>query len=197
MTYTKDFEKTIKAWAKTRMDSKRYQHVKGVVKTASNLAKQYAPEARRQCRIAGWLHDAAKNWDDADLLAYAEAHDVDILPGEYETPMLLHGIVGYLTGAAEFGLDDAVIRNACRLHTTSGPGMGTPEKIVFLADAIEPSRSYPLVDEIRAQAAEDLDAAVLMTLDRTVQHLLNKGRVIDPRPVLLRNELIRAGVRYT
>jgi len=80
---------------------------------------------------------------------------------------------------------------------TGGPGMGTAEKIVFLADAIEPSRDYSAVDAIRAEASRDLDGAVLMTLDYTVKHLIKKGRVIDPRPILLRNELIRDGVSYS
>jgi len=195
--YTEDLENAIKAWAKTKMRGKRFKHVVGVVETADQLAAQYAPEFQVQCRIAGWLHDAAKNWDDDELLAYAEDHNVDILPGEYETPMLLHGIVGYLTGAAEFDLDDPVIREACRLHTTGGPNMGTAAKIVFLADAIEPGRSYSSVEAIRAEAQNDLDAALLMTLDHTVKHLIKKKRVIDPRPILLRNQLIRAGVTYT
>lgn len=197
MTYTQDLEDRIKAWAKTKMRKKRFKHVTGVVATADKLAVQYNPALREQVRIAGWLHDAAKNWDDDALLDYAETNQVNILPGERDTPMLLHGIVGYLTGAVEFDLDDDVIRAACRLHTTGGPGMGTAEKIVFLADAIEPSRDYSAVDAIRAEASRDLDGAVLMTLDYTVKHLIKKGRVIDPRPILLRNELIRDGVSYS
>lgn len=194
--YDDFFEKDVKAWVKARLKSSRYKHVKRVVKTADELANRHASSEVMRCRIAAWLHDAAKHWSPAELLNYAEAHGVDITPSERETPMLLHGIVGYLIGEEAFGLDDPVIRSACRLHTTGGPGMSVVDKIVFMADLIEPGRDFPSIDLIRAEAERDLDAALLRAVDHTLCHLIERQRSIDPRPMLLRNQLIDAGVRY-
>lgn len=194
--YDESFEKDVKAWVKIRLKSSRYKHVKRVVKTADELAQQHASSEVMRCRLAAWLHDAAKHWSPAELLNYAESHGFDMSPSERENPMLLHGIVGYMIGAEAFGLDDPIIRSACHLHTTGGPGMSIVDKIVFLADLIEPGRDFPAVDNIRAEAGRDLDAAVLRALDHTIVYLIVRNRSIDPRPVLLRNQLIDAGVRY-
>lgn len=178
------------------MKPRRFKHVEGVVEMADRLARQYAPPEVMRCRIAAWLHDVAKPWDDADLLAYAEQHGEAIHPVEREVPMLLHGLVGYLIGAEEFGLEDPVIKVACASHTTGSEGLDTVGKIIYLADLIEPGRDFPGVVAIRQEAERNLDSAVLFGLEHTVAYLLGASRVIDPRTVLLRNELVRAGVTY-
>ena len=194
--YTPDFEERVSAWALTKIPPKRHAHVKGVVTAAEKLAKRYAPDAVMRARLAGWIHDAAKHWSDSDLLECAESRGLPISAGERDVPMLLHGVVGYILADDVFGLNDAALQSACALHTTGAAGMSTLDKLVFLGDLIEPGRVFPNVDDLRRESERDLDAAVLMAADITLRYLIDKERVIDPRAFELRNELLKAGVRY-
>jgi predicted HD superfamily hydrolase involved in NAD metabolism len=194
--YTSEFEAKVRAWAKTLVKPKRWEHVCGVVETSERLAKRYAPESVAQVRLAAWCHDLARNWEKEELLDYAEKHGLAIRAIERETPMLLHGIVGYQLAAEQFRLDDPVIGSACQFHTTGAPNMSVTDKVVFLADFIEPSRDYPNVNDIRAEAEISLDSAVLLAIDLTLSRLIANRKVIDVQQVELRNQLIEAGVKY-
>lgn len=191
MHYDKTFEQQVKAWAKVQNSEKRYAHVKGVVKSASKLAEQYAPEAVMVCRLAAWIHDAAKHYSDAELLQLAEQYQLPITPFERELPMLLHGAVAYALAVAQFGFEDEQIRSACTYHTCGAAGMNTVDKIVFLADKIEKGRDYPGVDVIRALAQYDLDAALLHFTADNLVYLVDKRRPIDPRMLELYNLLLQ------
>jgi predicted HD superfamily hydrolase involved in NAD metabolism len=194
--YTAEFEAQVSAWAMTRLDAARLVHVRGVVETAGRLAERYAPDQVMRVRLAGWLHDVAKYWDDDALLRYAESHDIPISTGERAVPMLLHGAVGYAVAAELFGLDDPQLQSACALHTTGAPDMTTADKIVFLADMIEPTRPDSRVGAVRRLVEHDLDEAVLCAVDTAFKHLIRRQRIIDARAFGLRNQLIAAGVRY-
>ena len=194
--YTAEFEAQVSAWVMVRLDAARLVHVRGVVETAARLAERYAPDQVMRVRLAGWLHDVAKTWDDAALLRYAEAHDLPISAAERAVPMLLHGAVGYTLAAEQFGLDDPQLQSACALHTTGAPDMTTADKIVFLADMIEPSRPDSRVGAVRRLAERDLDAAVLCAVDTVFKHLIRRQRILDERAFELRNQLIASGVRY-
>ncbi len=192
-----DAELVIQAWAETRLPPARLAHVRGVVGSADALARRYAPETARTVRIAAWLHDVARGWTPAELLAYAEAHGLPITPVERENPMLLHGAVGYALAAAGLGLDDPAVQSACRFHTVGDDAMNAADKIVFRADFIEPTRDYDGVEDLRAEAERGLDRAVLRAIDFTVMRLIRRQRAIDPRQLVLRNRLLAEGVRYS
>jgi predicted HD superfamily hydrolase involved in NAD metabolism len=194
--YTPDFEERVSAWALAKIPPKRHAHVKGVVATVDTLARRYMPDEVMRARLAGWIHDAAKHWSDKDLLECAESRGFPVSAGERDVPMLLHGLVGYILADDVFGLNDDRLRSACALHTTGAAGMNTLDKIVFLGDLIEPGRVFPDVERLRREAERDLDAGVLLAADVTLRYLIDKGRVIDPRAFELRNELVKAGVRY-
>lgn len=196
VTYSTELEQQVRQWAETMVAPKRLPHVRGVVKTADRFAVQYAPADGPRARLAAWIHDAAKAWDDDALLAYAESHALPIAPVERLVPMLLHGAVSYDLARHRFGLDDPDLRQACALHTTGGPNMCVTAKIVFLADLLEPTRDFDGVDKLRATAQRDLDTGVLHAAAHTLKHLIERQRIIDPRLVDLHNELVRAGVRY-
>jgi predicted HD superfamily hydrolase involved in NAD metabolism len=195
--YTPELEAQVSAWVKTRLDPERLEHVRGVVETAAQLAARYAPDQIKRVRLAGWIHDVAKSWDDAALLAYAVSHDLPVRPADRMVPLLLHGAVGYALAAAQFGLDDPQLRSACALHTTGAPDMTAADKIVFVADLIEPTRPDRRVGGVRRAAENDLDGAVLCAVDTVIKHLIRQQRFIDPRAFGLRNQLVAAGVRYT
>ena len=192
--YTTTFEKQIQAWAEERITPKRIPHVRGVVETVDNLARLYAPEDMMRARLAGWIHDSAKHLSDEELLDIAEKYGWNITGSERQVPMLLHGVVGYLQASDLFGFDDPQIRSACAYHTTGSPDMNVLDKIVMIGDLIEPTRQYDGVDELRRLAESDLDTAVLKSVDATLIYLIKRGRMIDPRPLLLRNKLLAEGV---
>ncbi len=174
--YTLEFEALVRAWARARVDEERWPHVCGVVEFAAELAGRYAPEQGARVRLAGWIHDAAKNWADADLLAYAETHGLPVTASERAVPMLLHGAVGYALADAAFDLGDDLLRRACAGHTTGAAVMSAAEKIVFVADFAEPTRPARRAAPIRAAAEQSLDAATLCTVDHILRHRV-AGRV--------------------
>ena len=194
--YSERFEQEVRAWAKELVPSGRWAHVRGVVETADWLAERYTRREVMRARLAGWIHDVAKAWDDAELLAYAEEHGWPLGEAERESPMLLHGAVGYALAAERFGLDDPALQSACVHHTTGYPQMTTLDKVIFVADLIEPTREFKGLKPIRRAARRDLDVAVLMSVDFTLRHLLKRQRPVAPRAVALHNALVRAGVRY-
>ncbi len=87
------------------------------------------------------------------------------------------------------------ILNAVKLHTTGGPGMSMLEKIVYLADSIEPERDYPGVEEIRRAAFTDLNTALLKVLDNALRKVISRGNVIHPYTIAFRNELIKNSLK--
>ncbi len=189
-------EAQVGAWAEAQLSPERVTHVRGVVTTAARLAARYAPQETSRVRLAAWIHDVAKDWDDARLLAYAEAQHLPITPTEREVPLLLHGAVSYALAAERFDLDDPLLREACTLHTTGAPGMALPAKILFVADLSEPTRTGKRAKRLRREMERTLDSAVLLAVDSVLRYLIKKGRIIDPRAVALHNALLRDGVRY-
>jgi len=189
--YTPEFEEQVAAWIRKRVSGKRYTHIQGVVQTAERLARVWSPDAVAVCRLAGWIHDAAKHFDDTQMLDRAFLGGVSVRAAERENPMLLHGVVGYLEAAQEFGLDDPQLRSACTFHTTGSPDMNTVDKVVYLADMLEPGRDFAGIDELRQLVLQDLDAALLLAVDMTLRSLLERRKLIDPRVILLYNVLVK------
>lgn len=196
MKYSAEFEQAVREWAKSRQKEKRFKHTERVVATATKLAEKWLPEAIPVCRLAGWIHDAAKELSDVELLKLAQHFHLAIREPEVDTPMLLHGAVAYALAAAEFGFESERIRTACTYHTTGSPEMTLADKIVYLADLIEPGRDFPSVDEIRHVAFKvDIDRAMLLSVVHTVRYLMQREKPIDPRVIELYNVLLKSGVR--
>ncbi len=188
--YTQELEDQIYAWVKKRQSNKRFAHTQRVVETITQLAERWSPHDVRVCRLAAWLHDAAKHYSDEKLYDLAMRYGVEISTTEEKNPMLLHGIVAYHKAAKKFGLDDPQIRTACAYHTTGSPQMNLVDKLLFLADLIEPAREFPLVGTLRELAFVHIDKAMLLAIDGTLRHLLTKHKMIDPRVILLYNVLL-------
>lgn len=194
--YTDELEDRIAAWSRAKIEPKRIAHVRGVVETAEQLALKYAPEEVRRARLAGWIHDVAKHWSNDELLSFAESHRLPMSNTERQVPMLLHGAVGYALANNVFMLDDDALCSACANHTTGAPNMPILDKIVFVADLIEPGRTFSGIAPIRTDAEKDLDVAVLHALDFTILHLIERRKIIEPKAILLHNQLTGAGIRY-
>lgn len=160
-------------------DNKRYEHTLGVAYTAANLAACHG-ESVESALVAGMLHDCAKGLSDGKLLELCEKRHIPISREERQKPSLLHAKAGSYLAEKQYHVKDPDILSAIRSHTTGRPGMSPLEKIVFVADYMEPGRRQaPRLEEIRRTAFNDLDRAVLMILEDTLDYLQSGDSVID------------------
>ena len=168
-----------KAMEKT-LDNKRYEHTLGVAYTAAALAMCY-DVAINEAEIAGLLHDCAKCITNEKRVSICEKHNIPINEIERRNPFLLHAKVGSFFAMEEYNITNPDIINAILNHTTGRPGMSMLEKIVFIADYIEPNRRQaPQLNEIRKMAFQDIDKTLLIVLEDTLNYLNRIDQDIDP-----------------
>lgn len=162
-------------------DSKRFEHTLGVEFTAAALAMKYGASIM-DAQVAGVLHDCAKCLSDQERLKICEKHDIPVSEVERRNPFLLHAKVGAYLAETEYKVTDRPeILDAIRYHTTGREDMSLLEKIIFVADYIEPGRRHaPNLSEIRPLAFENLDSAVLRILEDTLVHLKETDGETDP-----------------
>ena len=160
-----------RAWA--MLKPSRIEHVRGVEETAAHLAQKYGAD-EETCRVAAMLHDCTKKLSLSEQLEICRKYGVDVDEMERESPELLHSKSGAAVAQYEFGASDEVIE-AIKWHTTGKANMSLTEKIVCLADFIEPSRHFEGVEAVRREAERDLDGALIMAFSRTLKHLEEKG----------------------
>lgn len=162
------------------LEEKRFQHTLGVAYTASNLAFVYDYDEKKAF-VAGLLHDCAKCLSHEKRLSVCKKNHLDITEVEKENPVLLHAKVGAFFAKEKYEISDTDILDAIRYHTTGRQGMGLLEKIIYVADFIEPHRKkLPRLSEIRKVAFEDLDKAVFMILENSLNYLEKSDSQIDP-----------------
>ncbi|MDR1247335.1 MAG: bis(5'-nucleosyl)-tetraphosphatase (symmetrical) YqeK [Clostridiales Family XIII bacterium] len=160
-----------------RLGKKRAEHVMGAAKTAAELARRYgvdADKAERAALLHDWFRGASLSELDALIDVYGLDHS---LKGDAN---LSHGPVAAAFMERELGVTDAELLDAVRYHTTGRAGMSELEKILYAADAAEPSRDYDGVSELRETAEKDLNAACRAALENTLRRLSEKGRTPDP-----------------
>lgn len=161
------------------LDAKRYEHTIGVEYTAAALAMAHGASVK-DAQMAGLLHDCAKAVPDDKKIALCEKYGIPIRDVERTNPGLLHAKLGRYFAEHEYGIDNPDILGAIEWHTTGKPDMSLLEKIVFVADYIEPSRK-PLInlEEIRHLAFKDIDKAIIQILEDTLLYLGQSGKSID------------------
>lgn len=158
------------------MPENRFFHTLGVANTAACLAMQYRADFRK-ARLAGLLHDCAKCIEDKELLMQCKKNGIEISKTEEAQPSLLHGKFGAYIAKTTFFIEDSDILNAITFHTTGRPNMSLLEKIIFIADYIEPGRRMiPGLDQVRELVFRDLDKAVYITLENTLNYLNNNEK---------------------
>lgn len=161
-------------------DAKRFAHTLGVEFTAAALAMRYQADVT-DAQIAGLLHDCAKCLTDEKRVSICEKHQIPMTDIERRNPFLLHAKVGEYLAKEKYGITNPDILNAIRFHTTGRENMSLLERIVFVADYIEPGRRQaPNLAEIRQLAFTDLDAAMLKILEDTLSYLKATGGELDP-----------------
>ena len=177
--------KKIKKYLKKHLTKERYHHTVGVAYTAMSMAMKYNPQPDNnefmiKAEIAGLLHDCAKCMDNDKKIRICNKNQISYSKIEAENPYLLHGKVGAYIARKEFDILDEDILNAITWHTTGRPDMSLLEKIIFVADYIEPSRRpIPELNLIRQLAFTDIDQAVIKILENTMKYLNEKGSPID------------------
>ena len=161
-------------------DAKRFAHTLGVEFTAAALAMKYQADVT-DAQIAGLLHDCAKCLTDEKRVSICEKHRIPMTDIERRNPFLLHAKVGEYLAREKYGITNPDILIAIRFHTTGRENMSLLERIVFVADYIEPGRRQaPNLTEIRQLAFTDLDAAMLKILEDTLSYLKATGGELDP-----------------
>lgn len=174
-----DIRKIRKAMEKAQ-DEKRFEHTLGVTYTATALAMRYGA-SMENAELAGLLHDCAKCMDDNRKISICEKHHISMTELERRNAYLLHAKVGSFLAMDTYKVHNPDIINAILNHTTGRPGMSLLEKIIFVADYIEPHRKQaPSLAEIRKLAFEDLDEALLRILEDTLGYLDTSEAETDP-----------------
>ena len=161
------------------LDPKRVAHVLGCRDTAVELAKIWGADETDAARAA-LLHDITKALDGPLQLTLSDAYGTILDKFGKDHPKTLHALTGSLVAQRIFGENEAVV-SAIRSHTTGKAGMNTLEKIIYVADYMEPNRDFPGVNKLRHLAKTDLDGAMKLGLEMTLEHLKNQGSEVSPQ----------------
>lgn len=161
------------------LTEKRWQHTLGCCRTALALADRWGAD-RQDAMCAALLHDITKKLSDEEQLQLCRKYGIINEYNGSEFHSLIHADTAAALAADVFHMPAQVVR-AVALHTLGDSRMTTLDKIINLADAIEPGREYPGVAEIREMAMQDLDRALLMSLQSTLRHVAAGGGVPNRR----------------
>jgi predicted HD superfamily hydrolase involved in NAD metabolism len=173
---------------KEQLPAKRYQHTLGVMKTAISLAVKYGEDIKK-VELAAIFHDYAKYRSIEEMAAVVRNEGMDQKLLTYGKE-LLHGPVGAYFVSTEIGICDEAILNGIRYHTTGRAKMTLLEKIIYLADYIEPNRNFHGVEAVRELAEKSLDEALIVAIGNTITFLVTKSQAVFPDTLAAYNELI-------
>ena len=171
------------AWLREKTDAylkpTRIPHVRGCEETAARLAVRWG-ENPEDAAEAGILHDITKKLSTDEQLRLAEKYGIVLDAADIAAPKTLHALTGAWFAREHFGVPDNIF-SAIEWHTTGRPGMTTLEKIVYLADFIEPTRDFPGVERVRALAFADLSGAMIQALQMSMDEVTRRGAAPHPR----------------
>ena len=160
------------------LNPNRVAHVLGCRDTAVKLAKHWGADETDAAR-AGILHDITKAIDGPLQLTLCEAYGKILNDFSRKYPKTLHALTGSLVAKRIFGENEAVV-SAIEHHTTGRADMSLLEKIIYVADYMEPNRDFPGVEKLRELAYSDMDAALKLGLEMTLEHLKRQGAEVSP-----------------
>ena len=156
----------------------RINHVLGCRDTAVELATRWGANATDAAR-AGILHDITQALDGPLQLTLCEEYGTILSDFSRRYPKTLHALTGALVAEQIFGENEAVVA-AIRHHTTGRANMSLLEKIIYVADYMEPNRAFPGVEKLRELAFSDIDGALKLGLEMTLEHLARQGNEVSP-----------------
>ena len=158
------------------LDPRRVPHVLGAEQEAIRLCIRYGGDVDK-ARRAALLHDCTKRLSPEEHFALCERYGIALDDVERRNPKLLHALTGAAIAREVYGMDDETVR-AIRYHTTGRAHMSLLEKIMYLADYIEPSREFPGVEELRRVCYENLDRGLALGLEMTVREMTERGEAL-------------------
>lgn len=196
--YIESLRKQIKKALKK--DKQRYKHTLGVADTAACLAMRYDIDMQ-SAYIAGLLHDCAKCVPDEQKIKECEENGIEISPSERTSPYLLHSKLGAFYASSIYNINDKNICDAIKYHTTGRADMTMLEKIIFVADYIEPYRNKADdLDKIRSIAFKNINETIYEITKDTLDYLNKKHATIDPATIatyeFYKNILLRDACSY-
>lgn len=162
------------------LDRPRLLHSLGVTHTALVLAKRYQEDAE-SVAIAGLLHDCARCLSEHAIGKRLAGAGIVLEEEDRQFPQLWHAILAGEMVKTTFGISDPVIQRAVRIHPTGDEAMCLLDKILFLADYIEPGRSFGSIERVRSLAYQDLDQAVIEALRNKIAYLQKSGQALHSR----------------
>ncbi|MDP4083439.1 MAG: bis(5'-nucleosyl)-tetraphosphatase (symmetrical) YqeK [Bacillota bacterium] len=182
-----DREKALEI-VKKQITEHRYLHTIGVMETANKLAQLYGANEKK-AEMSAVFHDYAKFRPKEEMkeIILEQGMPEDLLQYNSE---LWHAPVGAFLVEKEVGITDPEVLDAIRYHTSGRPNMTKLEKVIYLADYIEPGRIFPGVDEVRQLASTDLDRALIKAIQNTIMFLLKKGQQVYPATFHTYNDLV-------
>jgi predicted HD superfamily hydrolase involved in NAD metabolism len=176
-------------YLKENLEEKRYMHTLGVVSVAKKLA-EINGVPKEKAEIAALSHDIAKNIKLKEIKEILKGNNIILSEYENKTPELWHSIAAPIVAKDVFKIEDEDVLGAVRWHTTGKENMSTLEKIIYIADMIEPSRRFDGLEEIRRETMQKLEKGVFLGLTHTIEYLLSKGQLIDINTINARNYLL-------
>ena len=180
----------IKKDLKQNLSEKRYIHSIGVMEMSQELAKIYDVDVET-AKIAGLLHDIAKEIPKEEMLKYVKENNIAITEVESINIGILHGKIGADIAKKKYNVSEQ-IQKAIAYHTTTNPNMDTLAKIVYIADKIELNRKSDNFDieTERKLAKENLDKALVLILDNTTKYLIDNNKLLVKESIETRNKLL-------
>ncbi|MEN6348548.1 MAG: bis(5'-nucleosyl)-tetraphosphatase (symmetrical) YqeK [Syntrophomonas sp.] len=175
---------------KSRLSRNRFEHSLRVAQVAGDLAEKYG-QNKEKARLTGILHDYAKGMSSPELLSLAEENHLICDELDRQLPDLLHGPVGAVLVNKQLGIEDGEILKAISLHTMGSTHMSLMDKIIFLADMIEPGRDYPGMERLACLVFRDLDEGMLYGLESTIKYCLDQRRILHPQTIAVRNHFLK------
>ena len=166
---------------------KRIPHVLGTEQEAIRLAERYGADVEK-ARVAALLHDCTKKLDMESQLALCSHYGIELDELEQVSLKLLHSKTGAAVARDVFGVDEEIY-NAIWWHTTGHAGMTLLEKVIYLADYIEPSRDFPGVDKLRSVCYKDLNEGLLLGLEMTIREMTDMGNPVHRATLEARDAL--------
>jgi predicted HD superfamily hydrolase involved in NAD metabolism len=182
-------EEMIIKYLQNALNKQRYEHSLRVMETSVELAKYYGADEIK-ARLAGLVHDCAKNMKDEEIINIIEKYGYNIEGTYKRTPNLMHGLAGALIGKHIMGIEDEEIFNAICYHTTGKKAMTMLEKIIYIADYIEPMRNFPGVEELRKATYINIDEALLLSFDNTIKYVISRGQLLHLDTIEARNSIL-------
>lgn len=181
-----------KSWENKLIESigeKRYYHSVRVMEIGVKLAYRYNANIEKT-KIAGILHDCGKITDKTKMLKRVDDFGIILDTCMENNDELIHGLLGAEIAKVEYGIDDIEILDAICYHTTGRENMSILDKIIYIADYIEPKRNFKGVEKVRNMAFVDIDKSLILAMENTIKFLIQNNKLIHPDTIKSRNYLL-------